>query len=162
MYLLCVFPFFQVVLLDFGLVKRLPNKLRLAFSKMVVSAAQLDFSLLLESHEEMGLKLNREDGRDMVGALFFFRDTAPVEEARKAHRKNHEDMRKMRNEAPASQKNPVDAWPAEFIFFARSIELLGGTATQLGVRSARLMSMQQYATQAIREQYGVGTKGVNR
>ena len=72
----------QVILLDFGLTKRLNRKLRLAFSKMVVSACMLDFSMLLDAHEEMGLKLNREDSKDMIGVLFFFKDTAPIDESK--------------------------------------------------------------------------------
>ena len=58
----------RAVLLDFGLSKRLSDRIRLAFAKMVVSAAEFDIAALLEAYEEMGLKLTRESpAEDLAG-----------------------------------------------------------------------------------------------
>jgi predicted unusual protein kinase regulating ubiquinone biosynthesis (AarF/ABC1/UbiB family) len=52
------------VLLDWGLAKTLPNHMRLAFSKFVYAASEMDFILMLESFDDMQLKLNRTDMND--------------------------------------------------------------------------------------------------
>ena len=64
----------RAVLLDFGLSKRLSDRIRLAFAKMVVSAAEFDIAALLEAYEEMGLKLTRESpAEDLAGVRYLLR-----------------------------------------------------------------------------------------
>ena len=72
------------VLLDFGLTKRLPNKLRLAFGLMVASAETMDFGAVLQSFDDMGLQLGGANvNEDMENLKYMFRDAAPADEARK-------------------------------------------------------------------------------
>lgn len=57
------------MLLDFGLTKRLPNKMRLSFAKMIHSASAMDYGGLLQSFEDMGLKMNRDDPMEDMNAI---------------------------------------------------------------------------------------------
>jgi hypothetical protein len=62
------------VLLDWGLAKTLPNHMRLAFSKFVYAASKMDFVLMLESFDDMQLKLNRTDmNEDMTNIRYLTR-----------------------------------------------------------------------------------------
>lgn len=72
------------VLLDFGLTKRLPDKLRLAFALMVASAETMDFGAVLEAFDDMGLELGGSNvSEDIENLKYMFRDAAPADEARK-------------------------------------------------------------------------------
>lgn len=75
---------FTIVLLDWGLAKRLPEQKRVAFCQMVYAAATVDYGLLLDSYKTVGLKMKREDaGQSMEDMRFFLRDMAPREVAKK-------------------------------------------------------------------------------
>jgi predicted unusual protein kinase regulating ubiquinone biosynthesis (AarF/ABC1/UbiB family) len=75
---------FTVVVLDWGLAKRLPERKRVAFCQMVYAAATMDYGLLLDSYKTVGLKMKREDtGQSMEDMRFFLRDMAPRDVARK-------------------------------------------------------------------------------
>lgn len=75
---------FTLVILDWGLAKKLPEQKRLAFCQMVYAAATLDYGLLLDSYKTVGLKMKKEDaGQNMEDMRFFLRDMAPREETRK-------------------------------------------------------------------------------
>ena len=130
----------RAVLLDFGLAKRLSNKMRLAFAKLVVASADKDYFMLLESFDEMGLKLNRLDSEGDVDAMrFLFRDTAPPKEARSQLRKYDKAMKqkvKVRRERKVVK--PVDAFPGDLLFFLRAQDLLRGLCSTLNVRQSPL------------------------
>lgn len=49
------------VLLDFGLTKRLDPKMKVAFARLMHSSYESDIDSLLQSFDEMGLKMNRHD-----------------------------------------------------------------------------------------------------
>jgi aarF domain-containing kinase len=75
------------VLLDFGLVKELPTETRVAFCRLVLAAAENDFTGLLQALREMGLSkhvsLSRpEEAMDAV--RFMFRDAAPDNKQRQS------------------------------------------------------------------------------
>lgn len=75
---------FTIVVLDWGLAKRLPEQKRVAFCQMVYAAATVDYGLLLDSYKTVGLKMKREDaGQSMEDMRFFLRDMAPRDVARK-------------------------------------------------------------------------------
>ncbi len=75
---------FTIVVLDWGLAKRLPEQKRVAFCQMVYAAATVDYGLLLDSYKTVGLKMKREDaGQSMEDARFFLRDMAPRDVASK-------------------------------------------------------------------------------
>lgn len=75
---------FTLVLLDWGLAKRLPNNKRKAFCQMAVAAATFDYGLLLDAFDTIGLKLKRENvAEDMEGIRFLLRNILPGKDSRK-------------------------------------------------------------------------------
>jgi predicted unusual protein kinase regulating ubiquinone biosynthesis (AarF/ABC1/UbiB family) len=75
---------FTVVLLDWGLAKRLPEAKRKAFCQMAVAAATFDFGLLLDAFATIGLQLKRENvAEDMEGIRFLLRNIMPGHDSRK-------------------------------------------------------------------------------
>jgi predicted unusual protein kinase regulating ubiquinone biosynthesis (AarF/ABC1/UbiB family) len=75
---------FTVVLLDWGLAKRLPDAKRKAFCQMAVAAATFDFGLLLDAFATIGLQLKRENvAEDMEGIRFLLRNIMPGHDSRK-------------------------------------------------------------------------------
>ena len=142
---------FTIVVLDWGLAKRLPESKRLAFCQMVYAAATVDYGLLLDSYKTVGLKMKRENaGQSMEDMRFFLRDMAPREVARKrikAKMKQGEEIRKKTNEkVPMESK----AYPGEFFFFIRVNELLHGLGSRFGVNLGYLDALSPYAEKGIR------------
>lgn len=60
--------------------------------------------------------------------------TAPPAESRKKFRAFREEKWKKRQMLPRSQRNPVEAWPADLLFFFRVTLLLRGLCAALEVR----------------------------
>lgn len=130
------------VLLDFGMTKVLDDKTRLAFAQLIYSTATMDFGGLLRSFDGMGLKLKRDDPmEDMQGMRFVLRDTQPPDESRETSKTFREARWKKRQELPRSERNPVEAWPPDLLFFFRVTLLLKGMCCELGVR---LKYVRQY------------------
>jgi predicted unusual protein kinase regulating ubiquinone biosynthesis (AarF/ABC1/UbiB family) len=75
---------FTLVLLDWGLAKRLSGEKQLAFCQMAYAAATFDFGLLLDAFNTIGLKMKRENvAEDMEGIRFLLRDVVPKNISRK-------------------------------------------------------------------------------
>lgn len=75
---------FTLVLLDWGLAKRLPEEKRKAFCQMAYAASSFDFGLLLDAFKTIGLKMKRENvAEDMEGIRFLLREIVPPEVSRK-------------------------------------------------------------------------------
>ena len=151
---------FTVVLLDWGLAKRLPEQKRIAFCQMAYAAATFDYGLLLDAFKTIGLKMKRENvAEDLEGMRFFLRDMAPREKSRKRI-KNYIKTDKARVKArKKGEKVPMDskAYPGEFFFFVRVNELLHGLGSRFGVEMAYLDLLKPYAEQGLRlsQQYMV-------
>lgn len=142
------------VLLDFGLTKEIDSKMRCAFGTLVSSAIDMDYGGLLQSFEEMGLKLNREAPmKDMEAIRFVLRDTAPPEEMRKDLKAYRAGVEKARRATPKSKRNPVDAWPGELLFFFRVALLLRALCATLGVRLPYMSVLSPYAKLALVDKY---------
>eukprot|EP00049_Salpingoeca_infusionum_P025915 m.22581 g.22581 ORF g.22581 m.22581 type:complete len:1649 (+) comp8401_c0_seq2:477-5423(+) len=142
------------VLLDYGMCRELPRNKRRAFARMVFSASHMDFGSLLTSFEEMGLVLRRDDPfEDMKNIRFLLRDTAPGSEMRKDFKKFQEEQWQKRQEMPQSQRNPVEAWPPELLFFLRVTLLLRGLCAVLDVRLKYTSVLAPYAQLAIIRSY---------
>merc|ERR1712238_365753 len=92
------------VLLDFGLTKRLDPKLKLAFARLMHSSHETDVDGLLQSFDEMGLKMNRHDPfQDMSNMQRGFGDTVKQSEAREASKQRSQDYQK-RKEASLAEE----------------------------------------------------------
>ena len=75
---------FTIVLLDWGLAKRMPEQKRVAFCQMAYAASTFDYGLLLDAFKTVGLRMKRENvAEDMEGMRFFLRDMAPSEKTRR-------------------------------------------------------------------------------
>jgi len=148
------------ILLDFGLTKRFSPEMKVAFSRLVHSAHETDVDGLLQSFEEMGLKLNRYDPfEDMAVMQKSFSDPVPQSEAA-AVKKERIKERKLKEEAMRKDqgvekgqklRNPVDAWPPELIFFTRVSAMLRGLCSSLEVRYPYLSCMAEAASESLRQ-----------
>lgn len=141
-----------MILLDWGLAKRLPEQKRLAFCQMVYAAATFDYGLLLDSYKTVGLKMKREDaGQSMEDMRFFLRDMAPREETRKRIKKKIKaDTKKMKE---SNEKVPMEskAYPGEFFFFIRVNELLHGLGGRYSINLGYLDALKPYAERGLRK-----------
>lgn len=147
------------VLLDFGLTKRLDPPIKLAFARLMHSSYEGDIDGLIQSFEEMGLKMNRHDPmEDMAAMQRGFGDTVPQAQAREVQKQKYADYRR-RNEAQRDEeglkkgeklRNPVEAWPSELVFFGRVTNMLRGLCSQLNIRYPFLKTMAQAAKETIK------------
>jgi len=151
------------VLLDFGLTKRLSPPIKVAFARLMHASNENDLDGLLTSFDEMGLKMNRDDPfEDMASMRRSFGSTVPQSQAREES-KARSDGYKRRVEAMKEDqgidtkdkkqklRNPVDAWPAELIFFGRVTNMLRGLCSRLEVRYPYLETMAVAAGQTLKE-----------
>lgn len=145
---------FTIVLLDWGLAKRLSEQKRLAFCQMAYAAATFDFGLMLDAFTTIGLKLKREDvAEDMEGIRFLLRDMAPRDKARKRIKaKNKTDIDRMKSRKKG-EKIPMEskAYPGEFFFFVRTNELLHGLGARLAVEMPYLDVIRPYAERGLQQ-----------
>ncbi len=150
------------VLLDFGITVYLDEETRLGFSKLIVAAADNDSYALLQAFEDMRIVLNRADPvASMELIKFMFRTTVPrdqtVEECERfkqrmlRHRENSKTrtVTKIQKDESVYKRPLIDAYPGHIIFFMRSLALLRGLATTLGVRHAYLPTLRKYAARAL-------------
>eukprot|EP00521_Asterionellopsis_glacialis_P006022 CAMPEP_0195281418 /NCGR_PEP_ID=MMETSP0707-20130614/737_1 /TAXON_ID=33640 /ORGANISM="Asterionellopsis glacialis, Strain CCMP134" /LENGTH=978 /DNA_ID=CAMNT_0040340301 /DNA_START=58 /DNA_END=2994 /DNA_ORIENTATION=+ len=148
------------VLLDFGLTKRLEPDMKLAFAKLMHASDETDVDALLQSFEEMGLKMNRYDPfQDMAAMQRSFGSTVPQSKAQAINKQKSEEykrrMEAMREEEGVEKgqklRNPVDAWPAELVFFGRVTNMLRGLCSRLDVAYPYLNTMANAARQTLQE-----------
>jgi predicted unusual protein kinase regulating ubiquinone biosynthesis (AarF/ABC1/UbiB family) len=148
------------VLLDFGLTKRLDPSIKVAFSRLMHASDETDVDSLIQSFEEMGLKMNRHDPfEDMAAMQRSFQETVPQTQVRQVSSEKSKDS-KARMEALKEEqglhngqklRNPVEAWPAELVFFGRVTNLLRGLCSRLDVRYPYLHTMARYARKTLQE-----------
>lgn len=142
------------VLLDFGLTKRLDPKIKLAFARLMHSSHESDVDGLLQSFDEMGLKMNRYDPfEDMANMQRGFGNTVPQSEVRQVSKRKNQEY-KQRTEAKRTEaglkkgqklRSPVDSWPSELIFFGRVTAMLRGMCSRLDVSYPYLRTMSMAA-----------------
>lgn len=141
------------VLLDFGLAKHLSISKRLAFCKLVVSAASFDYGGLIDSFDALGIKMNRFDSKnDLDVVRFAFRDTAPPKEAKKQARAFGRVMRKRRLARKRLKlRAPINSFPGDLLFFFRALDLLRGLCSRLEVIQKPLEILSISARQALED-----------
>ena len=143
---------FTIVLLDWGLAKRLTDNKRKAFCQMVYAAATFDYGLLLDAFTTIGLKLKRENvNEDMEGVRFLLREIAPRAISRKRIKaKIRTDTNRM-NAREKKDKVPMEskAYPGEFFFFVRVNELLHGLGSKFGIHLNYVDILKPYAERGL-------------
>ena len=145
---------FTIVLLDWGLAKRLSEQKRLAFCQMAYAAATFDFGLMLDAFTTIGLKLKRENvAEDMEGIRFLLRDMAPREKSRKRIKAKMKTDTERMDSREKGEKVPVEskAYPGEFFFFVRTNELLHGLGARLDVEMSYLDVIRPYAERGLQQ-----------
>ena len=145
------------VLLDFGLCKEFTPSAKVAFSKLVYSSYSQDLGELQKAFVEMGLLINdgaKDEVRDMKIMRRLF-TTTPVSKVKEKklemakERKAREEEQKAKN-APQVKK-PLDAWPAELVFFGRVTGLLKGLCSNLDLEFPYLEVMANAAVKTVRD-----------
>lgn len=141
---------FTLVLLDWGLAKRLSEPKRLAFCQLVYAASTVDFGLLMDAYKNLGLRLKKENvGRSMANVRFMLRDMATRDRARKRIKaKFKSDDKKTKEEG--SVKFESKAYPGEIFFFVRVNELLHGLGSRFNVDMGFLSVLRPYAELGLR------------
>ena len=143
---------FTLVLLDWGLAKRLDARKREGFCRMTYAAATFDYGLMMDSFATLGLKLKRENvAEDLEGIRFLLRDMMPRGVARnRLKAKMKTDIERSKGKK-RGERVPVDsdAYPGEFFFFVRTNELLHGLGSKLGVRVKYLDVLRPYALRGL-------------
>lgn len=143
---------FTLVLLDWGLAKRMPADKRLAFCQMALAAATLDFGMLLDAFDSVGLKMKRENvAEDMEGMRFLLRDVVQGAKSRKRIKAKIKVDQQRMQARKKGEKIPMDskAYPGEFFFFVRVNELVHGLGSRLSVEMAYLDVLKPYAERGL-------------
>lgn len=137
------------VLLDFGLTKRLNTQMRCAFGKLVVAGEELDYAMLLEAFDEMGMVFSNESAsEDMENLQYMFRDAAPAAEARAARAKRDADKAAAKAAGKVEERK-LNAWPRELMLFLRASELLQGLCSALNTRHRFMHTMATAARRGL-------------
>jgi aarF domain-containing kinase len=148
------------VLLDFGLTKRLDPTIKLAFARLMHASHETDLDGLLQSFEEMGLKMNRHDPfEDMANMQRGFGNTTPQSQAKEVSKQKQQDYQRRMDakrleaglEKGQKLRSPVEAWPSELVFFGRVTNMLRGLCSQMDVSYPYLRTMALAARQTLRE-----------
>lgn len=143
---------FTIVLLDWGLAKRLPDTKRIGFSQMTFAASTFDYGLMLDSFTTLGLKFKRENvAEDMEGVRFALRDMVPRETARKRIKSRIKtDIERSRLKKKGERVSiESKTYPGEFFFFIRTNELLHGLGSRLGVTMNYLDVIKPFAEKGL-------------
>jgi aarF domain-containing kinase len=151
--------------------------MKVAFARLMYSAYETDVDGLMQAFDEMGLKFNNNnDGKkndpfeDMAAMQRGFSDTVPQEQAQQAakeksqaYQERVDAMKHDQNVKPGEKlRNPVDAWPAEFVFFGRVTNMLRGLCSHLNVRYPYLETMADAALQTLKDAVPVEERAVDR
>jgi aarF domain-containing kinase len=148
------------VLLDFGLTKRLDPPIKVAFARLMHASDETDVDSLILSFEEMGLKMNRQDPfEDMAAMQRSFQETVPQTQVRQVSSEKSKEyqarMEALKEEQGVQKgqklRSPVEAWPAELVFFGRVTNLLRGLCSRLDVRYPYLHTMAIAARKTLQD-----------
>jgi CubicO group peptidase (beta-lactamase class C family) len=146
------------VLLDFGLTKRLDPKMKVAFARLMHASHESDVDALLQSFDEMGLKMNRHDPfEDMANMQRGFGDTVPQSQARQDSKRKYQQYQRRQEASRVDAgikkgqklRSPVEAWPSELVFFGRVTAMLRGMCSRLDVSYPYLKTMAMAARETL-------------
>ena len=145
---------FTLVLLDWGLAKRLGEQKRLAFCELVYAAATLDYGLLMDSYRNIGIQMKRENAPlSMENVRFFLRNLAPRDVAKRRIKAKVRRDEKYRKTLKKQDRVPMKskAYPGELFFFIRVNELLHGLGSKFDVDMAYVDALRPYAERGLRQ-----------
>ncbi|EFJ33839.1 hypothetical protein SELMODRAFT_266894 [Selaginella moellendorffii] len=151
-FLISTQPPFRPILLDFGLTKSISLPFRQSLAKMLLAAAEGDYSALLSAFSEMGLVLKLDMPEEAMEITnFFFRRSLPAEESvaemKELVKDNDKRIQRLKSRMDSKEtlRTPVSAFPTDSVFFMRVLGLLRGLSSVLGARVVYLEIMKPYA-----------------
>ncbi|XP_024537843.1 uncharacterized protein LOC9638949 [Selaginella moellendorffii] len=151
-FLISTQPPFRPILLDFGLTKSISLPFRQSLAKMLLAAAEGDYSALLSAFSEMGLVLKLDMPEEAMEITnFFFRRSFPAEESvaemKELVKDNDKRIQRLKSRMDSKEalRTPVSAFPTDAVFFMRVLGLLRGLSSVLGARVVYLEIMKPYA-----------------
>ncbi|XP_044509223.1 uncharacterized protein LOC123228086 [Mangifera indica] len=143
------------ILLDFGLMKKLPNSVKQALAKFLLACAEGDHVALLSAMAEMGLKLRLDmPEQAMEITTLFFRESTPADESHKTReaiaQEKVKGMKHIQEKMQFTQKeikhfDPFNAFPGDFVMFSKVVTLLRGLSSMMNVRIVYLDIMRPFA-----------------
>jgi predicted unusual protein kinase regulating ubiquinone biosynthesis (AarF/ABC1/UbiB family) len=126
----------QIVLLDFGLAKELPEGFGLGLFELMFSMMTMNEAAMIRAFTELGFETKTGDPRTFVGLA--------ARMMRRSHSGKFEGelTEEMTDELFAAiRENPVVRVPSDFVLVGRSFGLLSGIAHTLGKRANVLAAM---------------------
>lgn len=126
----------QIVLLDFGLAKELPEGFGLGLFELMFSMMTMNEAAMIRAFTELGFETKTGDSRTFVGLA--------ARMMRRSHSGKFEGelTEEMTDELFAAiRENPVVRVPSDFVLVGRSFGLLSGIAHTLGRRANVLAAM---------------------
>ena len=162
----------QLVLLDFGMTKHVDEQQRIAFARLLLSAAEGDLAGLLLALKEMGLDASIDRPEEAMSAIKYMLrgslGTEPSGAQKRGGRTSGLATRARVNgsdgaaggaRTSAGQRYSVHATPGSVLFLLRVVACLRGMATTLGVGHSYLDAMRPFATKALRAALNPGSGG---
>ncbi|EFJ21688.1 hypothetical protein SELMODRAFT_443434 [Selaginella moellendorffii] len=123
-----------------------------SLAKMLLAAAEGDYSALLSAFSEMGLVLKLDMPEEAMEITnFFFRRSFPAEESvaemKELVKDNDKRIQRLKSRMDSKEalRTPVSAFPTDAVFFMRVLGLLRGLSSVLGARVVYLEIMKPYA-----------------
>ncbi|CBZ55913.1 putative ABC1 family beta-lactamase [Neospora caninum Liverpool] len=152
------------IILDWGLVKEFDSAGQLAFSKLVYAVASMNVMGLMEAFEDMGFKFKEGAGAVIDPEVYMdalriaLRDGEVEKEETEALKQSAGQtlgaaQKAGLNRKKLQEKNPLEDWPRDIIFFVRVASLLHGLCVQLNVHLPFLQIMVKRAQECLFERY---------
>jgi predicted unusual protein kinase regulating ubiquinone biosynthesis (AarF/ABC1/UbiB family)/CubicO group peptidase (beta-lactamase class C family) len=136
---------FTLVVLDWGLAKRLPALKRLAFCQLVCAASSSDYGLLRDGFKNLGLE-TKDNEKSMEDMRFILRDMVSSDEVKKQREVNA----KSDGGEPAVPNNSKTLL-GEFFFFVRVNGLIFGLASTFDINMSYLEILKPHAERGVRK-----------
>ena len=142
------------------LIRHVIDTQRIAFARLLLSAADGDYAGLLLALKEMGLEVSIDDPEDAMSAMrYLLRGSAGEESTPRRMGSRDRDLstsaaadptESTTKQSAAGRRYPVNATPGSVLFLLRVVGCLRGMATTLQVEHSYLEAMRPYAVRALR------------
>lgn len=125
-----------IALLDYGLTKELPDRVRLGFARMVIAAANRDPAAIVAALRELGVHTRDDDPAGLLALMSVFFDARSATQG-------------MQEQSQALARNPVEAIPGDLVLIGRVVGLLRGVCASLGSPLTPMQMLRPYAERAL-------------
>lgn len=132
----------RIGLLDFGLTKELPDRMRRGFARLVLAAAERNPAAIGEAFEELGIRVRAQSPSGVLALTQLFFDRRPISI----------DGEELRLRRETVRVNPVEAIPSDLVLLGRVVGLLRGVCAQLGSPLSPMEMLRPFAEQVLAEE----------